>query len=94
MQLDLFETSTTNILVSHTYTEFKTRLKSSNCSKCPSLSESRHNIVVDRGNPESKLVLIGEAPGENEDLEGADIQAVLFYAARLSQVKRMSLVNA
>ncbi len=28
------------------------------------------------------------------DLEPADIQAVLLYAARLSQVKRMSLVGA
>lgn len=29
-----------------------------------------------------------------EDLEPADIQAVLLYAARLSQVKRMSAVAA
>lgn len=35
-----------------------------------------------------------EILADYEDLEGADIQAVLFYAARLSQVKRMSLVNA
>jgi uncharacterized protein (DUF433 family) len=29
-----------------------------------------------------------------EDLERADIQAVLLYAARLSQVKRMSVALA
>ena len=29
-----------------------------------------------------------------EDIEAADIQAVLLYAARLSQVKRMSAVGA
>jgi uncharacterized protein (DUF433 family) len=29
-----------------------------------------------------------------EDLESADIQAVLLYAARLSRVKRMNLVVA
>ena len=35
-----------------------------------------------------------EILADYEDLEPADIQAVLLYAARLSQVKRMSLVNA
>ncbi len=35
-----------------------------------------------------------EILADYEDLERADIQAVLLYAARLSQVKRMSLVNA
>ena len=35
-----------------------------------------------------------EILADYEDLEPADIQAVLVYAARLSQVKRMSLVNA
>ena len=35
-----------------------------------------------------------EILADYEDLEPADIQAVLIYAARLSQVKRMSLVNA
>ena len=35
-----------------------------------------------------------EILADYEDLEPADIQAVLLYAARLSQVKRMSLINA
>jgi uncharacterized protein (DUF433 family) len=35
-----------------------------------------------------------EILADYEDLELGDIHAVLLYAARLSQVKRMSLVNA
>jgi uncharacterized protein (DUF433 family) len=35
-----------------------------------------------------------EILADYEDLEPADIQAVLLYAARLSQVKRMSVVTA
>jgi len=35
-----------------------------------------------------------EILADYEDLESADIQAVLLYAARLSQVKRMSVVVA
>jgi DNA polymerase len=52
-----------------TYSVFKQSLAQSNCQKCP-LALKRTNIVVDRGNPEAKVVMIGEAPGENEDLEG------------------------
>jgi uncharacterized protein (DUF433 family) len=35
-----------------------------------------------------------EILADYEDLEPEDIQAVLLYAARLSQVKRMTLVIA
>jgi len=41
-----------------------------NCASCE-LHKTRTNIVFADGNPEcSKIVLIGEAPGENEDLQG------------------------
>lgn len=41
-----------------------------NCYKCE-LGKTRTNIVFSDGNPETaKAVLIGEAPGENEDLTG------------------------
>ena len=41
-----------------------------NCFKCE-LGKTRTNIVFSDGNPETaKAVLIGEAPGENEDLTG------------------------
>ncbi len=61
---------TSDVLRATTYEEFKTKLIASNCSKCPELCQSRHNIVVDRGNPQTKVLVIGEAPGENEDLQG------------------------
>ena len=39
------------------------------CRKCE-LCESRNNIVFGYGNPNADIMLIGEAPGENEDLSG------------------------
>lgn len=47
----------------------KLRQKVIICKKCP-LWESRTNAVFGEGNPEAKLVFIGEAPGEKEDLQG------------------------
>lgn len=41
-----------------------------NCKSCD-LHLTRNNIVFSDGNPESsKIILIGEAPGANEDLQG------------------------
>ncbi len=40
-----------------------------NCKRC-SLCKTRHNIVFGSGNPKAKLMFIGEAPGEDEDLRG------------------------
>src|SRR5258706_1240223 len=70
MQFDLFDTTTKDVFSATTYGEFAKRLKDSACSKCAELCQTRHNIVVDRGNPDTKIVAIGEAPGENEDLQG------------------------
>ncbi len=56
------------ILESANYSEFKKKLAESNCRLCD-LSQSRTHIVVDRGNPEAKILFIGEGPGEKEDLE-------------------------
>lgn len=39
------------------------------CRKC-GLCETRTNVVVGVGNPRSKVMFIGEGPGENEDLQG------------------------
>lgn len=44
-----------------------------NCMSCQNceLASTRHNIVFSDGNPNTaKAILIGEAPGENEDLTG------------------------
>jgi len=40
-----------------------------NCTRCP-LSETRKNVVFGSGNGQANLMLIGEAPGEQEDLQG------------------------
>jgi len=41
----------------------------SNCKKC-ALHESRINTVFGSGNPSADLVIVGEAPGANEDRQG------------------------
>ena len=41
----------------------------SNCKRC-NLYKTRHNIVFGTGNPKAELIFIGEAPGEDEDLQG------------------------
>ena len=40
-----------------------------NCTKC-GLATTRTNTVFARGNPQSKLCFIGEAPGADEDAQG------------------------
>ncbi|MCX7877740.1 MAG: uracil-DNA glycosylase [Ignavibacteria bacterium] len=40
-----------------------------NCKKCP-LGETRTNFVFGVGNPMADIVLIGEAPGAEEDAQG------------------------
>ena len=39
------------------------------CRKCP-LAEGRTNAVPGFGNPNARVMLVGEAPGKNEDLQG------------------------
>lgn len=41
----------------------------SSCSKCE-LSKTRNNVVFGTGNIHSKVLFIGEGPGEQEDLKG------------------------
>ncbi len=44
--------------------------RASVCVKCPHLAARRHNVVFGVGNPDAKLMFVGEAPGEDEDLKG------------------------
>lgn len=37
---------------------------------CPDLAQQATNLVMGDGNPQADIVLIGEAPGKNEDLQG------------------------
>lgn len=39
------------------------------CKKC-SLCDTRTNVVFGVGNPDSKILIVGEGPGENEDKQG------------------------
>ena len=39
------------------------------CTKCP-LHKARNNAVPGTGNPNARVVMIGEGPGENEDKQG------------------------
>ena len=41
-----------------------------NCLHCPLSSLGRTHVVFGRGNPDARLLLIGEAPGKDEDLQG------------------------
>jgi DNA polymerase len=43
--------------------------KINNCNKCP-LGSSRKNFVFGTGSPDAKIVVIGEAPGRDEDEQG------------------------
>ncbi len=47
--------------------EMRTIAKS--CLKC-GLCQTRNKVVIEDGNPKAKLMLIGEGPGEQEDLSG------------------------
>lgn len=40
------------------------------CTKCPALCESRTQVVFGSGNENAEILLIGEAPGANEDKQG------------------------
>ena len=44
-------------------------LSCATCRRC-SLAEGRQQVVVSRGNPAARLMLIGEGPGAQEDLAG------------------------
>ena len=53
--------------INSAWEELKQRV--SNCSKCE-LCKSRINTVLGEGNINSRVVLVGEAPGEDEDKQG------------------------
>lgn len=40
-----------------------------NCNRCQ-LCQGRNNVVFGVGNPNAQIMLIGEGPGEQEDLQG------------------------
>ncbi len=44
--------------------------KYQNCHSCPLASQGRQQVVFGVGNPNAKLMFIGEAPGRDEDTQG------------------------
>ncbi len=55
---------------------------------CP-LKDSAHNLVFGKGNPDARILFIGEAPGEQEDLQG-----IPFVGAAGKQLdKLLSLIG-
>ena len=77
--------------------EIKAKCKS--CTRCP-LSQSRHNVVFSGGIPNSKLMLIGEAPGYWEDQKGepfvgkaGQLLDKIFASVGLSRHKDVYICN-
>lgn len=68
-----------SILASRSYEDLREELSGFACREC-GLSRSRTQIVVDRGNPAADILLIGEAPGAEEDRLG---QAFVGRSGRL-----------
>lgn len=64
-----------------------------NCKKC-GLGNTRANIVIGRGNKDAPLMLVGEGPGEQEDIQGlpfvgaaGKLLDLLLKAIRIGQDK-------
>ena len=51
-----------------------------NCPRCPILVRNRKKIVFGSGNPDASIVFVGEAPGQDEDIQG------LPFVGRAGQV--------
>lgn len=56
-------------LTSHTPAFFELRDRAMVCTACR-LAETRTNVVFGVGDPAARMMLVGEAPGKNEDLQG------------------------
>jgi uracil-DNA glycosylase family 4 len=69
VEFDLFDSAYNDVLAASGYVEFRKRLNSYNCQKCPR-GRARNHIVIDRGNPDSRILIVSERPGDNEDAMG------------------------
>ena len=45
------------------------------CTRCPLAYAGRHNIVFADGDPNAKLMFVGEGPGADEDAAGCRLSA-------------------
>ncbi len=70
------------------------------CEQCPELVSNRTLTVLGHKAPETKLLLIGEAPGREEDLQGEPFVGAsgklldnMLSAVHLSRDKDVSIIN-
>lgn len=98
-QFDLFDRTQNDIFAARDYHRFKELLAASNCKKC-ALAQGRRSIVVDRGNPASRIMAIGEAPGETEDSTGrafvgraGKLLDEIMHAIRLDTERDLLIAN-
>lgn len=75
----------------------KLRLSVVSCRNCE-LCETRTNVVFGEGNPDTPMVIVGEGPGENEDVTGRPFVgragALLDQALRESGLTRKHIYIA
>ena len=75
------------------------KVQSLSCTSCQ-LCETRQTVVFGSGNPTSKLMIIGEAPGDHEDQKGepfigrsGQLLTSLFESVGLSRETDMFITN-
>ncbi len=67
---------------------YNLELEATSCEQCI-LSESRNKVVFGKGDKNSKIFIIGEAPGKDEDLNG---EPFIGRAGKITY--RNSIVNS
>lgn len=75
------------------------KAKCESCTACR-LCEKRHNVVFGVGNPQAKIMFIGEGPGEQEDLQGepfvgraGQLLDKMLYAVDLDRKTNVYITN-
>ncbi|MDH4127872.1 MAG: uracil-DNA glycosylase [Spirochaetota bacterium] len=88
------------IIKSSSINEFKSKLRNFHCTRCPLSSEIQQNPTTSRGNPNSKIMLVGEAPGHNEMIQGipfvgraGQLMDKIFESINLSTEKDVYITN-
>ena len=69
------------------------------CTACR-LCEKRHNVVFGVGNPQAKVMFVGEGPGEQEDIQGepfvgraGQLLDKMLFAVDLDRHKNIYITN-
>ena len=68
-QLDIFNTDTPNKGTSK-YSNLDQLLEAINGMTDDPLADAGTNVVISRGNPQAKILIVGEAPGPQENIQG------------------------